>query len=75
MMVEGVPATGEVVAAVLGGGGGVEGVPDDEPPPAVVQELESAVIFALVIGPTLPTGLIPFCVWNLMTAACVRVPK
>jgi hypothetical protein len=45
----------------------------------VAEEFEhvalSAVIFALVLGPTLPTAAMPLALWKADTAAAVRGPK
>ncbi len=53
----------------------IVGVAEVVLPPAGMQEFVSAAIFALVIGPTLPTGLMPFALWNASTAFCVTAPK
>ena len=46
-----------------------------EAPPEDEHDALSAAIFALVSGPTLPMGLIPFALWNAATAFSVTEPK
>jgi len=62
-----------VAVVVVEGDGADAGDALDAPPPA--QEEVSDCSFALVSGPTLPTGLMPCALWNTATAFSVAGPK
>jgi hypothetical protein len=67
--------TGVVVVAVVGLV--AEGVDAEDPlevPPPAQEEVNDS-IFALVSGPTLPTGLMPCALWKAATAFSVTAPK
>jgi hypothetical protein len=75
-MMVGVPAAVLVVAVDVAvvADGAVESAPGFELPPDDEHEPLSDAIFALVIGPTLPTGLMPCALWKAATAFSVTAP-